>query len=300
MPREDAKIKEGFIRYLTYSAEDEKWQLVCTDAGFNEIGPRTPYPPHKDEHPTPFRQVAVGRTLNEYQIIYITEGKGNLETGGRTYALGQGSLMVIFPGKRHVYKPDFETGWKEYWVGFKGPAADKLVSEGFLSPERPVFKPGLQNGILSIYESIFEYVRNQGPLYQIRASSRILALIAEVLADERLAAQHSHSERLVEGAKFLMEENIYGEINLNGMGEKLGVSTSHLNEVFKAYTSMTPYQYFIHIKIHKAKELLEEGGFAVKEVAYRLGFKDEYYFSRLFKKKTGLSPSKWNPRKGGV
>ena len=71
-----------------------------------------------------------------------------------------------------------------------------------------------------------------------------------------------------------------------------------LNEVFKAYTAMTPYQYFIGIKIHKAKELLERGGSAIKEVAYRLGFKDEYYFSRLFKSKAGVSPSRWsgNPR----
>ena len=57
---------------------------------------------------------------------------------------------------------------------------------------------------------------------------------------------------------------------------------------------MTPYQYFIGIKMHKAKELLEGGDQAVKEVAFRLGFKDEYYFSRLFKSKTGVSPSQWS------
>ena len=61
----------------------------------------------------------------------------------------------------------------------------------------------------------------------------------------------------MEKAKFFMEENIYREVNLNGFGEMLGVSTSHLNAVFKSYTAMTPYQYFISIKIRKAKELLE-------------------------------------------
>ena len=91
-----------------------------------------------------------------------------------------------------------------------------------------------------------------------------------------------------------MEENIYGEINLNGIGDMLGVSTSHLNSVFKSYTAMTPYQYFISIKIRKAKELLERGDCPIKEVAFRLGFDDQYYFSRLFKKKTGISPSRWN------
>jgi AraC-like DNA-binding protein len=55
---------------------------------------------------------------------------------------------------------------------------------------------------------------------------------------------------------------------------------------------MTPYQYFIDIKIYEAKMFLEQK-IPVKEVAFRLGFKDQYYFSRLFKSKTGVNPSCW-------
>ena len=98
----------------------------------------------------------------------------------------------------------------------------------------------------------------------------------------------------MERAKFFMEENIYREVDLGGFGEMLGVSASHLNSVFKSYTAMTPYQYFISIKIRKAKELLEAGSLAIKEVAFRLGFDDQYYFSRLFKKKAGIPPSRWS------
>jgi AraC-like DNA-binding protein len=103
-----------------------------------------------------------------------------------------------------------------------------------------------------------------------RASSFVLLLIAEILALRRRAAQPSHSEQLVEKATFLMGENICSEINLSGIGETLGVSTSHLNEVFMSYTAMTPYQYFISIKMRKAKELLERGDLSIKEVAFRL------------------------------
>ena len=56
---------------------------------------------------------------------------------------------------------------------------------------------------------------------------------------------------------------------------------------------MTPYQYYIHIKIHKAESLLGQEGIPVKEAAFRMGFEDQYYFSRLFKNKTGVSPSDW-------
>jgi AraC-like DNA-binding protein len=286
--------KSSFFRYLTYSAEDAKWQLVCTDAGRNEIGPYTDYPPHKMGHPAPFKSVAKGRVLSEYQVVYITKGRGSFESQGCCFPVSPGSLMLLFPGVGHVYKPDYEVGWTEYWVGFKGPYADQLCREGFLSPKKPFFELGLQNSLLGSFTGIFELVREQEPLYQIRACSLILGLIAEILARERKAAQFSHSEQLVQKAKFLMEENIYGDINLSGICEALGLSPSHLNQVFKSYTSMTPYQYFISIKIHRAKELLERGDCPIKEVAFRLGFRDEYYFSRLFKSKTGVSPSRWS------
>jgi AraC-like DNA-binding protein len=293
--REARPRKRGFFRYLTWSEEDEKWQLVCTDAGHNETRPYTTYPPHKEGHPRPFQSVAVGRTLTEYQIIYITQGRGIFESNNRTHVVVPGSIIIIFPGVHHFYKPELEIGWTEYWVGFKGPYADALCEKVFLSPKKPIYEVGLQDGLLSLYTKIFELVQSQRPLYQPRASAHVLTLIAEILADERRSAQHTHSEHLVDRTKFLMEENIYDEINLNAIGEALCVSTSHLNDVFKSYTAMTPYQYFISIKIRKAKELLESGELAIKEVAFRLGFDDQYYFSRLFKKKTGIPPSRWNP-----
>ncbi len=284
----------SFFRYLTYSEEDEKWQLVCTNAGYTEVAPRTRYPPNKESHPQAFKSVAVGRTLPEYQLVYVTKGRGVFEVSQKTHVVVPGSAMVIFPGVRHYYKPDFDVGWTEYWVGFKGPYADALREQGFLSLRKPLYEVGLQNSLLTIYARIFELVRNQQPLFQIRASSLVLALIAEVLAHERKTVQHSSSEGLVEKAKFFMEENIYREVNLNGIGEALGVSAPHLNSVFKSYTAMTPYQYFISIKIRKAKELLEGGSLPIKEVAFRLGFDDQYYFSRLFRKKTGIAPSRWS------
>lgn len=289
----ESTTETGFFRYLTYSEEDEKWQLVCTDAGYNEVKPFTTYPPNKEGHPQAFKSVAVGRTLNEYQIVYITKGRGVFVTDQASYNVVPGSVFIVFPGIRHFYRPDFEVGWTEYWVGAKGPYLEILRDEGFLSPDESFHEIGLQNGLLAIYSQIFDEVKLQKPLYQIKASSSILALLAEIISQERKSVQYSHSEQLVEKAKFLMEENIYGEINLNAIGEMLGVSTSHLNDVFKSYTAMTPYQYFISIKIHKAKELLERGEQSIKEIAFRLGFKDQYYFSRLFKSKTGISPSRW-------
>ena len=112
----------------------------------------------------------------------------------------------------------------------------------------------------------------------------------------RKAEQHGEAESLVERAKFLMQENVYGAMSVDEIGEKLGSGQARFYESFKAYTGMTPYQYFIQLKINKAKEALNSSEHSVKEVAYSLGFEDPYYFSRLFKKKTGTAPSDWGKR----
>jgi AraC-like DNA-binding protein len=283
----------GFLHYLPYSKEDEKLGMVCTTAGSVEVPPGTPYPPRKDQHPAPFRSVAVGRILPEYQIVYISSGKGALRAAGQSWELGPGALFLVLPGLEHSYKPDPATGWHEYWVGFKGSYFKKLAREGFLSPDRLFFNVGLHDYIITLFNRIFDEVRAQKPLYQMKACTAILGLITETLSGSRRQEQSDYSQKIVEKAKYLMESNIYGALNLPNIAEQIGISTSRLNEIFKQYTSMTPYQYYIHIKIHKAEELLGLEDISVKEAAWRMGFEDQYYFSRLFKNKTGIAPSDW-------
>jgi len=282
-----------FLHYLPYSEEDEKLGMLCTTAGTVDVSPGTEYPPDKDKHPASFRTVAEGRVLNEFQLVYITKGEGVFFCDGNTYNVKPGCIMLILPGLKHSYKPISETGWQEYWVGFKGSYFIQLLEEGRFSVDHVFFETGLHDSILSFINQIFDEVRSQKPLYQLKTCALILSIIAEVLTRERRKEQPNNYEKIVAQAKCLMESNVYKAINLPAIAEQLGISTSRLNEIFKTYTSMTPYQYFIHIKIHKAESILEQEEMSVKEAAYRMGFDDQYYFSRLFKNKTGVSPSDW-------
>ncbi len=290
--------KRNFSTYLTWSAEDERWQLVCVDVGAAEVPPRSPYPASSLSHPAGHRTVATGRTVHEYQLVYVTRGRGELRVDGLAEALPirEGSVLLVLPGVRHAYRPDPETGWNERWVGFKGPWADALRAEGLLSAAEPLFQPGLDERLLGLFEDLFAVVTAQEPFYQVRAGSLVMRLIAEILARSRGAAQEDDSGRLVERAKFLLAEKVYGSVSVDGVAEALGLSQARFSETFKAYTSLTPYQYFIQLKVNRAKELLALGECSVKEAAFRLGFDDPYYFSRLFKKKTGTSPSEWAAR----
>ncbi len=282
-----------FSLYLTHSAEDEKWQMVCTDAGRNVVPPGSPYPPHAEKHPVDFQSVSVGRRINEYQMVYIPVGRGSLEMNGQAYAVESGSLFLLFPDVRHAYHPDPVTGWTEFWVGFRGLQVDAMLANGIISSDKPFYQLGHQARLISGFQTIFEQVKLQSPLYQFRVCAEILRLLAETLSIERLSIQPTRSQKIVERAKSFIEENISSVFDLNGLATEAHLSLPNLNEVFKSYTGMTPYQYCIHAKINRAKEILASGETSVKSISLQLGFDDPYYFSRLFKKKTGVSPSQW-------
>jgi len=288
-------IRESFVKYLTYSEEDENLGMVCTDAGYTEIKPHSPYPPNKSAHPGPFREVVDGRTLPEFQIVYISKGEGIFAVEGATYKVTPGSFLFIFPGIKHHYRPDFEIGWDEYWVGFKGDFFSRLVEKGILSREHTFLEIGLHTQIFAGFNRIFQEILIQQPLYQIKACSEILSLISEIVTHERRRKQPNHYQKIVEKAKYLIGSNLYknNDMNISTISEAIGVSVSRLNEIFKIYTSMTPYQYSIHLKINEAKILLENENVSVKEVACNLGFEDQGHFSKLFKSKTGIAPSNW-------
>ena len=91
-------------------------------------------------------------------------------------------------------------------------------------------------------------------------------------------------------AKQLIEAGASAAFSQEALAKKLHVSVSTLQRVFIKSYGITPYEYYLSCKEQTAKTLLENTGMSAKEIAYRLGFSDEHYFSNFFKKRTGKRP----------
>ena len=250
------------LRYLTISAIDEEWGIVVTTVGYQFIPPKGNYPLSK--HPDNYNfKPQTGRILNEYQLVYITKGSGYFSSQScKMQKINAGTMILLFPGEWHSYYPDSETGWDEYWVGFRGIHIDRRVEKRFFTREEPLQHIGLSATIVGLYEDILKFASQEKTGYQEMISSIVLHILGTVYYKRR---NNSFTNTYV---------------------------VDKINE----YTGVSPAQYQLQQKLLKAKELLTSSSMNISEIAYSLKFENAGQFSTFFKKKEGVTPSEFRER----
>jgi AraC-like DNA-binding protein len=94
-----------------------------------------------------------------------------------------------------------------------------------------------------------------------------------------------------------MENRLHEVITLEDIAETASVSANHLNYLFRTTTNMSPIRYLNYLRIQRSKELLLQTNMPVNEICEKVGIRDPYYFSRLFKKMEQLSPTRYRELK---
>lgn len=281
----------NYHKYLSVTNFEEKWGFYITTVGYSKTNPNEAYPPN-NEHPiTHSFTWNKGRILNDYYLIFISKGQGVFESALTSPSvITAGTCFFLFPSVWHRYKPASKVGWEEYWIGFKGSYADELMKKGFFSADIPVVNPGLNEALLSLIYRILDNVRSSTIGYrQIipGIALQILGLVHSLAVNEQ---SDDPDLQLIAKAKFLLQERLEIPVNVRDLIRELPMGYSKFRKKFKEVTGQSPTQYHINLRLDKARELLTSTHLNVNEVAYQLGFDSVFYFSRLFKKKNGISP----------
>jgi AraC-like DNA-binding protein len=292
-------IEEGKdqLYYLTINSRDEEWGIVVTTVGCQSIRPKVPYPP--ENHPNNYQfKPQQGRILNEYQLVYITRGSGYFSSQScKTKKISAGTMILLFPGEWHSYYPDNETGWQEYWVGFRGVHIDNRVKHGFFSKDEPLHKIGLNASIIELYENIMDLATIEKTGYQEMISSIVLHILGSVFYYERNNSfKNTFITEKINEARIIMKENVENPPSAEEIAERIGLGYTWFRKMFKEYTGTSPAQYQIQQQIMHAKELLTTTNMNISEIAYKLNFDCSGQFSTFFKRKEGITPSEFRER----
>ena len=280
-----------FFKYLTAGNADKKWGLYLNVVGNAKIESMSPYP--TSEHPTGYHyQWSDGRILEEFQVNYISEGYGVLETDNNIFAIKPGTVMIIRPEVWHRYRPDQKTGWHEHYVGFDGEIARHLLEQSVFSSRQALIHCGYREELIDTYLKLFDLVQQETPGFQQVCSGLVIKLLGYIVAFKKQQDfSGKYIEQVIQKIRFHMHETVEEKIDLPKMAGNHQIGYSYFRKMFKRYTGVSPRQYQLELKVLRARELLLTTDKSIKEISYQLGFNSIYYFSRFFKDKAGVSPS---------
>ena len=282
---------DNSLKYLTIGTNDEAWGLVVTTVGEQSIAPHSCYPAM--QHPTAYNlRRANGRILDEYQLIYITEGGGFFESQSLPrQRVVAGTVILLFPDELHNYAPDEQSGWSEFWIGFKGPLADNMISGGFFSLREPLINIGPSNSLIALYRDAIRLAEREAMACQQLISGIVLHMLGHILYKHKNRSTGSnYAEDIINEARQLMRERAHHTLRAEDIAQSLGVGYSWFRQNFKRLIGTSPVQYISRILMSRAKELLVTENCSIAEVAYTLGFENAGQFSTAFRKMEGITP----------
>ena len=231
---------------------------------------------------------------DHYLIHYVVDGKGTYTVNNTVYELRAGDIFLAKPSQLITYSADKEEPWEYYWVGFNGACANKLVLQLPFREDMPTHHCKNAERVKKALFNIF-LSRGPEPRNETLMVGYLYLFIAELMQeamDLEPHASNSSSQYVINAIKYI-QFNYSHDISIDDIAKAVGVSRSHLYRVFMSNVGQSPIDYLTSYRISEACFLLKNSQLSIAEIAVSVGFFDQFYFSRVFKKSKGVPPSKY-------
>lgn len=237
----------------------------------------------------------------ETVIEYVVEGRGYLNVNGENYAATAGDVYILRKKTTHTYWSDARYPWVKIFFNIRGSLAERILDEYQLGGTGRVVlgADGLEQDFRDMLESLMDSTVGQTERFD-KATVDFLQIIIKLTNMQRAAGMHKDDLMSVEKEMNTLIEYITMNprriVSNQELADAIFRSKDYVIKRFFANFGVTPYDYQIQQKIFSAKNMLANMNLSVKEIADSLGYDDQHYFSYMFKKRCGMSPTQYRKK----
>ncbi len=229
--------------------------------------------------------------LHDWQLMYCKSGCIHMNSSTDPYPLNPGEAILFRPHEYQEYVYKQEDCTEGLFVHFGGSIVPEIIEELGLSDFTMGHLgkvPHLESSILKIADTL----QLQRPGYDAEANALLLLLLVEIsrnLATDNL----TEMELRINGICEYMRMNYNKDISNADYADMCNMSLSHFLRTFKRITGVSPQRYILDLQLGAAEKLLKDTTYKIGDIARLVGFDNTLYFSRIFSKHRGVSPSNY-------
>ncbi len=295
-----AKLKDGFkgersIVLPPFVVEELRKETLSKELFITDIG----YYPQAKFH---FRERTV-KEARQYILIYCVEGEGWFLLDNQKHVVRQFQFFILPKGYAHSYGSNADNPWTIYWLHFDGEHA-RFFAQGFDKPTD--ISPSINSRIeerIELFDEIFStlskgYSKNN-LIYATTSLFHFLGSMKFLGEYRENSKTPEKNQKIIDVVVHYMKENIERKLTLLEIADQAGFSSSRFSLLFQKETGYPPLKYFNQLKIQKACHYLDFTDMKINQISPKLGFEDAFYFTRMFTKIMGVSPTDYRAKKKG-
>ncbi|MBB3111703.1 AraC-like DNA-binding protein [Paenibacillus phyllosphaerae] len=243
--------------------------------------------------------------LARASIVYIKTGSGRLFIDEHSYTVHAGSIVALKPGTTFIVHNHSALPLELLLLQYQSvqlasvtasrPLKATEADSSYPSASAAIATPVRSASAATLLEHLQKAWTNRSELGFIRLQSLFHELLLDVYSRSTTAQRNAMPS--IQAMLTYLEENYAKPIAIHQLPEMAGMTASSFCRAFKKRTGMTPIRYLTQIRMIKAKELMSHEGMPLKDIAICVGYQDELYFSRVFKKVEGVPPSVYTKRR---
>ena len=230
----------------------------------------------------------------DFQLLFIAKGKGHFVINGKKEIVSEGNMILFRPDESQMYYYYGKDKTEVYWIHFTGKNVEDLLNQYDFPNNKNVFFAGFSSDYEYFYTKIIQELQLERKNYTDMISlffKQLLIVVNRFLIEEKKS--NTEIQNKVEKATHYFNEHYNEEINIDDFAASINMSTCYFIRCFRQIVRVSPLQYILSLRMSNAKNLLGNTTYNINEIAQIVGYENQLYFSRLFRKNVGVSPSEY-------